>query len=413
MHYRDYNSAVAAPALLAFVGTLGVATQSLAAATPIGPAIINAGPVAITPTAGMEFKYRDNIYLQENNKTDSSIYILRPAVNAALQDRDNHYQLDYRGEGGWYDENSSDDKNDYFDNTFSGNAHMEFSERWIAEAAVSWAALHEDRGTGLSEGFVGQEISKPVEYDQADVGASLQYGSGEGSGRLLFSTGYMDRQYQNFEAVTRSRDREETTFATTFFYPVAPKTDVLVEYAYKKIDYPNPFQEGPALDSDENSVWAGVEWEITPNMTSSARLGYVDKGFEESERKDWNGVGWSVSLAMQPREQDAVFVETSRQPEETTLQGDFIKRSKLTARWTHDWTDLVYTELSALYGKDEYEQSINNRDDDIYNVSVRVGYQFRRWANVYAGYSYDEKDSSAQNLSYKDSTVRIGVDFSL
>jgi predicted porin len=413
MQNRDYNSTVAVLALSTFVGALGVTTQSLAAATPIGPAIINAGPVAITPTVGTEIKYRDNIYLQDNDTTDSWIYIARPAVNAALQDRDNLYQLDYRGEGGWYQEDSTGDRNDYFDNTLSGNAHMEFSERWITEVFGSWAALHEDRGTGLSEGFIGGVIPKPIEFDQGDVGASLQYGSDEGVGRLLLSAGYMDRQYQNFEELTRSRDREETTFAATFFYPVAPKTDVLVEYAYKDIEYPNPFQQGPALDSDENSLWAGAEWEMTPNLTSSARLGYVDKDFKDSERKDWDGLGWSVSLAMQPREQDTVFVESSRRPEETTLQGDFIKRTNLTARWTHDWSDRVYTELSALYGKDEYEQSINDREDDIYNISFRVGYEFRRWANIYAGYSYDDKDSNIDGLSYKDNIVMVGVEFSL
>jgi hypothetical protein len=388
------------------------ATPALAAVTSVGPAIINAGPVAITPTAGTELKYRDNIYLRDTNEVDSWINILRPRVNAALQDRENLYQLDYRGEGGWYQEDSNNDENNYFDHTISGSAHMEFTDRWLAEASASWADLHEDRGTGLSEGAIGQDIPKPIEYDQWDVDGSLQYGA-EGNSRLLFSAGYMDRQYQNLENLTRSRDREETTFAATFFYPVAPKTDALLEYAYKDIEYPNPFDEAPALDSEENSLWGGVEWEITPNMTSTARLGYVDKDFKESGREDWDGVGWSVSLVLQPREQDTVFVETSRRPVETSLQGDFIKRSKALVRWTHDWSDRVYTEASALYGQDDYEQSVDNRDDDIYNVSLKVGYEFRRWANVYAGYSFDKKDSSEDNLSYEDNTFMAGVELSL
>jgi len=73
----------------------------------------------------------------------------------------------------------------------------------------------------------------------------------------------------------------------------------------------------------------------------------------------------------------------------------------------------VYTELGALYGRDEYEQSFNDREDDIYNISVRSGYRFRRWANVYVGYSYDDKDSNAPNLSYTDHTFVLGVDLSL
>jgi len=385
----------------------------LAAAPPTGPAVVNAGPVAITPTVGTEMKYRDNIYLQENHGVDSWIYLLRPHLNAALQDRENLYQLDYRGEAARYQENSHNDRNNYFDSTFSGRGHMEFTDRWMAELAASWAALHEDRGTGLSEG-AGQLLPDPIEYDQWNVEGSLQYGA-MGNSRLLLHTGYMDMEYQNFRELTRSRDREEATAAATFFYPLAPKTDALLEYAYKDIEYPNPFPSGaiPALDSTENSLWGGVEWEITPNMTSTARLGYVDKNFDDSARRDWDGIGWSVSLAMRPREQDTVLIQTSREPQETSRQGNFIKRSEALARWTHDWTDRVYSRVGVTYGRDEYEQSVDNRDDDIYNVAFKVGYEFRRWANLYAGYTYDKKDSSQDGLSYEDNIFMVGVEFSL
>jgi hypothetical protein len=414
MRNRDHRSTTAAFAFYAFTAVaMSVPTQTLAAVMQAGPAAIYAGPVAITPTTGFETKYRDNIYLQENDTIDSWIFVARPAVNAAVQDRENRYQVDYKGEGGWYQEDSSNDRNDYFDHTFSGDAHMEFSERRIVDVYASWASLHEDRGTGLTEGLVGEFISEGVKYDQSDVGGSLQLGSNGGGARLQFRAGYMDREYQNFEEITRTRDRDETTLGTTFFYPIAPKTDLLAEYTYKDIHYPNPFEDAPPLDSHENSLLVGAQWEMTPNLKSTVRVGYGDKSFDDSERENWDGVAWSVALWMKPREQDTILVETSRAPEETTREGDFINRAQILATWTHDWSARVYTELGALYGQDEYEQSVNDRKDDIYNVSFRAGYAFRRWANVYVGYSYDDKDSSAQNLSYSDNTFMIGVDFSL
>ena len=108
-----------------------------------------------------------------------------------------------------------------------------------------------------------------------------------------------------------------------------------------------------------------------------------------------------------------MLLQTSRAPEETSLQGDFIKRSEALARWTHDWTDRIYSQASLMYGQDEYEQSIDNRDDDIYNATLKVGYEFRRWAKVYAAYSYDEKDSSEDGLSYEDNIFMVGVELSL
>jgi predicted porin len=42
-----------------------------------------------------------------------------------------------------------------------------------------------------------------------------------------------------------------------------------------------------------------------------------------------------------------------------------------------------------------------------------VDYEFRRWANVYARYGYDKKDSNQENLSYKDNIFSVGVELSL
>ena len=411
---RDYSSTTQAIVFYAFTAVaMAVPTQTLAAVTQTGPAAIYAGPVAITPTTSFDTQYRDNIYLQESDTTSSWIFVASPAVNAVVQDRQNRYQVGYEGQTSRYREDSSNDRYDYFDHTFSSDAHMEFSERRIVNVYASWAFLHEDRGTGLTEGLVGEFISEPVEYDQRDVGSSLQLGSNGGGPRLQFRAGYMDREYQNFEEVTRTRDRDATTLGTTFFYPIAPKTDLLAEYTYKDIQYPNPFEDAPSLDSHENSLMVGAQWEMTPNLKSTARVGYVDKSFDNSERENWDGVGWSLSLWMKPREQDTIVVETSRAPEETTREGNFVNRVYIQATWTHVWSARVYTELGTRLGRDKYEESVNDREDDIYNVSLKAGYNFRRWANFYVGYSYDDKDSNAQNLSYEENTFMMGADFSL
>ena len=390
---------------------LEIPAHAVWAAEASGPAAIYAGPVAITPTLGLDLVYRDNIYLQENEETDSWIFTARPVVSARVQDRDNTYQLTYTGNTSRYKEDSSQDRNNFFDHTLEGNASIFIADRWSANAYASQAWLHEDRGTGLTEGAIGNFISEPVEYEQTDVGGRVRYGSG--IGRLEVSAGYMEREYQNFKELTRSRNRDEATFGGAFFYPIAPKTDIFLDYVYKDISYPNPIEQVPPLDSQENSQQAGVEWEITPNLKSSAQAGYVDKSFDDPERRDWDGIGWSLQLWMQPRDQDTIRITGSRAPDETTLQGDFIKRETLTTTWTHDWSDRVNTSLAGTISRETYEGSVNDREDYVYNITLKAGYSFRRWANMYASYSYDDKDSNADNLSYGQNTVTIGVDLSL
>ena len=411
MPLRHYNSARRILTLPLVAFALGMPGHAAWAAEPSGPASVYAGPVAITPTLGMDLVWRDNIYLQDGSETDSWIFTARPVVTARVQDRDNTYQLTYTGKTSRYKEDSSNDRNNFFDHALRANASIFMVDRWKANAYAGYAWLHEDRGTGLTEGDIGDAISKPVEYEQADVGGLVGYDSG--IGRLELSGSVMERRYQNFQDLTRSRDRDEYTLGATFFYPIAPKTDIFLDYLYKDISYPNPFEQIPPLDSQENSLQAGVEWEITPNLKSSAQAGYIDKSFDDSARRDWDGIGWSLQLWMQPREQDTIVVTGRRAPDETTLQGDFIKRESLTVDWTHNWSDRVKTSLSGTYGRDTYEGSLNDREDDIYNVTVRASYQFRRWASFFTSYAWDEKDSNADNLSYTGQTVIFGVDLSL
>jgi polysaccharide biosynthesis protein VpsM len=85
----------------------------------------------------------------------------------------------------------------------------------------------------------------------------------------------------------------------------------------------------------------------------------------------------------------------------------------LTGTWTHEWSDRVYTELGTLLGQDTYEQSFDDRKDDIFNSSLKLGYEFRRWTNIYTSFSYDRKNSNVENLSYKDYVFVVGVELSL
>ncbi len=401
---------LAAVALSIAMG-MACARPAGAAAPTSGPAAIEVGPVDVTPELAMEAKYRDNIYLQEDDETDSWIAVMRPTVTALAQDRENLYRLTYDGEVALYDEDSSDDENNYFDHTLTADTVLLLSDRWKADAYYSYAWLHEDRGTGLTEGQVGSFVSEPVEYEQSDIGGSVEYGSG--IGRLQLSAGYMERVYQNFRDLTRTRDRDETSFGVKFFYPVAPKTDIFIDYRFKDISYPNPFDELPPLDSEEYFIDVGVEWEITPNLRSSAQAGYVDKSFENSERRDWDGIGWTVDLWMAPTEHDTITLVGSRAPDETNLQGDFIRRETATATWTHSWSDRFSTDLSGTYTREKYQGSINDREDDIYGVKVQVNYEFRRWLRFYTSYAWDDKDSNAENLSYTSQTVIFGANISL
>jgi polysaccharide biosynthesis protein VpsM len=405
--YRFASLALTALPLLA-------SQMAIAGANTEGPASFDIGTMAVTPTLGMHAKYRDNIYLQDKDPTSSWIYRLSPAILGQIQDRDNIYQLRYRGEAGWYDEDSRNNRNNYFDHFINASAKLHLAERWLATADASWAQLHEDRGTGLTEGDIGTTITEPLEYDKTRIGGSLQYGAGSGSARVKVNGSYSEKEYQNFRDVTRNRNLDTTRLGTTFFYPIGPRTDTFLEYRYKKSDYPNQIAGARSLDSDQNAALIGLEWEVTPDLTrSSVRVGWQRKSFDEPSRNDNSSFTWALSLWMSPTDRDTVFVQGSGAPDETALVGDYINRNRLLVNWTHNWSDRVHSVLGASYGRDQYENTLNDREDDIYTGSIRVAYQFRRWASIFSSYEYAQKDSSSPGLDYTDHIFQLGIDLSL
>ena len=123
------------------------------------PGSVAAGPFEVTPTLGVEAKNRSNIYRRPTGETSATIYRLTPAIEFLAQERVNTYSLSYSGDYGYYQNEDPGETNDYLDHRGDPEAHIEPTSRWAIDIDAGWGDIHEDRGTGLSEGAVGQGIS--------------------------------------------------------------------------------------------------------------------------------------------------------------------------------------------------------------------------------------------------------------
>ena len=234
------------------------------------------------------------------------------------------------------------------------------------------ALLHEDRGTGLTEGD-RNEISEPVRYDQTDVGALAEYGSGIAG--WSSAPAAMDRVYQNFRQFTRSRDLDETSWRHVFI-PLPP-IQTSCSITPTALHYPNTFENLPSLTKHGKLAGGGCRLEITPKRPAGPG-GLREKDFDDPARKNWDGIGWSLELDATP-EQDTIVITSSHAPEETSLQGDFINRETLKTDWTTAGPTGGLRCSAARPPAKSNEQSINDRKDYIYNISARANYAFRRW----------------------------------
>jgi hypothetical protein len=376
------------------------------------PGSVAAGPFEVTPTLGVEAKNRSNIYRRPTDETSATIYRLTPAIEFLAQERVNTYSVSYSGDYGYYQNEAPGETNDYQDHRVNAAAHIEPTSRWAIDIDAGWGDIHEDRGTGLSEGAVGQGIDEPVTYEQLTAGAMLTYGT-RGSSRVQGLVRMLDKEYQNFRAFTQSRDYDQRQLGANFFYPVAAKTDVTVQYVHNNFEYPFAAGNLPSFDSAEDNITAGAEWEASAGLTSSARVGWFSKDFDDSGREDQSGLSWMLDLQLQPTERTQLYIRGQQAPTETTLVGDFIDRRQISVDLTQKLGAFMSVNVRASLGEDVYEGSVNDRTDDLVNAGVRINYTYWRQLPLYLEYSYEDKDSSNASLSYTDNTIAVGFLLSL
>ena len=368
---------------------------------------VTAGPFEVTPTIGAEAAHRSNIYRRPTDETSATIYRLTPGIEFLAQERLNTYSFSYSGDYGYFQDQDPGETNDYTDHRLNADIHIEPTARWAIDIDAGWGDIHEDRGTGLSEGAVGEGIDEPITYKELSAGAMVTYGAREAS-RLQVLVRTYDKEYQNFRAFTESRDYDQTQLGANFFYPVTAKTDLTLQYENNDVEYPIAAGNLPSFDSSEDIVTAGAQWEASSGLTSSARVGWFDKDFDDSGRKDVSSITWMVDLQLQPSERTNIVLRGEQAPTETTLVGDFIDRRTLSVDLTQQLGAFTSVNVRASAGEDVYEGSEANRSDDITQAGIRLDYTFWRHLPLYIEYKYEDKDSSQSGLSYTDNTIAIG-----
>ncbi len=378
----------------------------------VDPASISAGPFEITPTLGFDTKFDDNIFFSPDDEEDDTIYLINPNIKAVAKDGENEYVIEFDLVDGTFQDSGDDDFTDW---KIDGDIHWELNRRNMIDIFAGFHDLHEYRGTGFSQGEVALLIDDPDEYEEVVYGGHYTFGGADSKGRIKLGGDYYDKDYTNNEPVSDVRDRENTSFDGTFYWKIAPKTDLLAEVRYTEIEYQTEFTDGtPQLDSDEIRYLVGVQWEATGKTTGTLKVGMVDKDFDDNGRDDFdNEFTWDVDVLWQPREQHIVNLGVAQLINETIGQGDFINTEEYVAGWLFSFSDRLDFFANARYANDEYEGT--PREDDLIYGELGVEYEFRRWLGVRASYAYDERDSqdSGSDLDYERNVFLIGLDFSL
>lgn len=375
---------------------------------------IQAGSFDIIPTFDSSLSYIDNVtYSQDSEpQIDSWRATFAPQLTFATQIDNNPVQLSYRIVRGEYFTSTDDDYTDHF---VLANGEFELNSRHRVNFSGEYEDGHEERGTGFSIGS-GDEITSPDTFKRSFVGGEYSYGSFSSDGMVTLRAERTTRDYDRTEEEYLYRDRFQNELGAEFDYQIAPATNIVVDVSKRFVRYDLQESASASRDSDVWRILGGVEWESTAATTGFAKFGYTEREFESASRDTFTGTDWEVGVDWTPIEYTQFRFVTNADTRETNGDGDFIRNKDYSVIWEHEWRQDLRTNVSITSTDSDYVESVDgveDRQDEAMVYDASVSYQVRRWLNISAYATFQDRDSNRDTIGYDRSIVGLRAEVTL
>jgi polysaccharide biosynthesis protein VpsM len=324
-----------------------------------------------------------------------------PHLTYELKNNKNRYTLDYLFDAGTFYSSHNDD---YIDQTFQAGYEYTPTSKITTGLDYEFYNGHDPRGTGAAEGTgaVQQTFDR---YKHHKIEGNFAYGAESAKGQFEADIGHIEKDYKNNFETTAVRDREDHFGSARLFYRVMPKTQMVLEGRVTEYKYERDAAGTQSLDSTNSRALVGVKWDTTFKTTGTAQIGYIQKNFDASGRKDGEDMTWEVGVEWKPRTYSTFNLDTSRDFEETNGAGNFTSKDKINVSYKHEWTSKISTLVSMDYSEDSFDQDTTGREDELLKWELSVDFEPRRWFKLGAGYTFDERDSTINSFDYTRNIV--------
>lgn len=368
------------------------------------PAPVNVGGgFFVVPQVLASTRYDDNIYNETSSTTSSSIFILKPSIKFGTDDGINRY-------GGFYELTSAAYSNNSKDNFTDHNlvllAHTEYSDKHRTDLKLSFANVHEDRGSGLSEGN-SSVFDEPLKYNKKSVNGYYQYGGLTSLMRVGGGGSFNNKTYQNFISSTKYDDVTSLKLFADADYQVANVTFLTFDIYTTNIQYDHLKSNENSRDNVDSSVLFGFKWSGLSKTTATMKAGYQYKTFDSDSRESFSGNTAELGLTWKPIDYSTFTARFSRAAKDSDTVGDYILELESSLEWKHYWTDDFDTNLQFVYIDEDYIGF--TRSDKTKDLVLSLNYALTRWLQIQASYELTDKNSTETSISYDKNAVNLGI----
>ncbi len=398
-------------ALSSIAVAVGMASLAAQARVALDPQGVDLEPFLFVPSLEVGMRQDSNIYsLPSGQEVDSLVVTVAPTLRLVAQDRDNHYSVQYGLAAGLYSEDSNDN---FIDHKLDVAAHFEPTSRFRFDVSGGYAILHDDRGTGFSEGkglpFI-LAMSEPDQYTRMALGGGVGYGAEEAVGQIRFGLGLAQKRY-DLDDRAAARDLDTLNMELGLSLRLMPKTKMLFDIEREQGKYDNA-STAAVSDYTETRFLVGLAWEATGKTTGKVRLGNSNRELESGN--DLSKFTWTAGVVWSPREHSRFTFDGGQRTNDGTLPTRAIENTNYTLGWEHDWSERLESRISYGMSTDDHDRVDNvKREDELTTIAASLNYQMRRWLVLGAGISLRSRDSTATGFEYDRDVYSLNALISL
>lgn len=363
------------------------------------PVTVKAGVFEVMPWVGVSVGTNNNAGLSNAVKTSSTVTSLNPNVVVGLPTQGQMYAVKYSGNFTQFSKSKVDDFNDHNLSVFADNA---WTTRVKSLVNLNYAKGHDGRNAVLTG---NKEL-----WHTTELNGMAHYGAEGAIGQFELAAGQVSKRYDsNNSGATRFYDHDKANVKGTFFYRIAPATQMFVEAGATNFNYlvasPRP------LDSTEQRYMAGVKWEATAKTTGTIKVGTLNKSFNSALRQNGTATVWDADVTWSPKPYskfDASLHQTAR---EDGAVGGYIVSQDSNLIWSQDWSGFVTSALSLGDGVDKFQGGV--RTDKRQTYALKATYGFRSWLRANIEYKNTKRNSTDALWSYTQAVTMFTLEGSL
>jgi hypothetical protein len=251
-------------------------------------------------------------------------------------------------------------------------------------------------------------VIKPGEQDRYNANYFSVALSYDTRSRLVLSGGYSYFLTRYQADVSDFRNRQDNGFFASLSYKLSPRMSLLAEYRFFGISY----DQTSDLDSKEHYFLGGISWDITAKSKGFLKAGYGVKDFDHS-LGSFKYFAFEVQLDHRFTPKTSMSFIAYRKTHETNVDGmAFSLTNGLEVKLQHILTAKLTSSAGFLVMNDHYKEGpalTEGIDSTIYQASLALQYEFRRWLKGGIGYSYTIKDASLSDLEYRSNTFYFNL----